>query len=77
MIDDVKRRFCVRSTEQRIQLLELVCEITREDRDDLINRWSAEYVIAVLESDQTENVYVDRSIQQVRKVFGQVSDIHS
>jgi|LWDU01.1.fsa_nt_gi hypothetical protein len=71
MIDDVKRRFCVRSTEQRIQLLELVCEITREDRDDLINKWLSQYIIEVLESDQTENVYDDRSIQQVKKVFGQ------
>ncbi len=71
MIDDVKRRFCVRSTEQRIQLLELVCEITREDRDDLINKWLSQYIIEVLESDQTENVYDDRSIQQVKRVFGQ------
>ena len=71
MIDDVKRRFCVRSTEQRIQLLELVCEITRDDRDDLINKWLSQYIIEVLESDQTENVYDDRSIQQVKRVFGQ------
>ncbi len=71
MIDDVKRRFCVRSTEQRIQLLELVCEITREDRDDLINKWLSQYIIEVLESDQTENVYDDRSIQQVKRLFGQ------
>jgi len=71
MIDDVKRRFCVRSTEQRIQLLELVCEITREDRDDLINKWLSQYIIEVLKSDQTENVYDDRSIQQVKRVFGQ------
>ena len=71
MIDDVKRRFCVRSTEQRIQLLELVCEITREDRDDLINKWLSQYIIEVLKSDQTENVYDARSIQQVKRVFGQ------
>jgi len=52
IVEDTKRRFCVTSTERRIELLQLVCDAVGEDRDELIREWSLKYIIETLESDK-------------------------
>ncbi len=66
---DIKRKFCVSSTEQRIHLFRLVCDVTGEDRDAVINEMSLRYIIDTLESDKTKFIYDDKSIHYIKKVF--------
>ena len=70
IVEDTKRRFCVTSTERRIELLQLVCDAVGEDRDELIREWSLKYIIETLESDKTSFIYDEQTINEVRSVFG-------
>ena len=70
IVEDTKRRFCVTSTERRIELLQLVCDAVGEDRDELIREWSLKYIIETLESDKTSFIYDERSIRHIQSIFG-------
>jgi len=70
IVEDTKRRFCVISTERRIELLQLVCDVVGEDRDELIREWSLKYIIETLESDKVSIIFDDQTINEVRSVFG-------
>ena len=70
IVEDPKRRFCVSSTERRIELLQLVCDAMGEDRDELIREWSLKYIIETLESDKVSISFDDQTINEVRSVYG-------
>jgi len=70
IVEDTKRRFCVTSTERRIELLQLVCDVVGEDRDELIREWSLKYIIETLESDKVSLIFDSKTINEVRSVFG-------
>ena len=70
ILEDTKRRFCVSSTERRIELLQLVCDAVGEDRDELIREWSLKYIIETLESDKVSLIFDSKTINEVRSVYG-------
>jgi len=70
IVEDTKRRFCVISTERRIELLQLVCDAVGEDRDELIREWSLKYIIETLESDKVSLIFDSKTINEVRSRCG-------
>jgi hypothetical protein len=67
---DIKRKFCVSSSENRIELFQRVLEVTEDDRDTLIQSWVLRYILETLQSDRTHHIYDDDLLLRIKKVFG-------
>ena len=67
---DIKRKFCVSSSENRIELFQRVLDVTEDDRDTLIQSWVLRYIIETLQSDRTHHIYDDDLLLRIKNVFG-------
>ena len=66
---DKNRKFCVSSTERRIELLQAVCDVTGDDRDTVINAQVYSYILETLKSDRIHHIYNDADFLRIKKVF--------
>ncbi len=66
---DKNRKFCVSSTERRIELLQAVCDVVGDERDAVINAWVLRYILETLKSDRIHHIYNDADFLRIKKVF--------
>jgi hypothetical protein len=69
IITDRNRKFCVSSTERRIELFQAVCDVTGDDRDSVINAQVYSYILETLKSDRIHHIYNDADFLRIKKVF--------
>ena len=69
VVMDKNRKFCVSSTERRIELLQAVCDVVGDERDAVINAWVLRYILETLKSDRIHHIYNDADFLRIKKVF--------
>ena len=63
------RRFCIKSNDDCIALMDAVAEIGGEDRHQLFHRLLKDHVISTMKSDMTSMVFSDDVLHRVHQVF--------
>ena len=64
-----ERRFCIRSTDDRIAMMDAVAEINNEDRHEMVQRLIKSEILSILRSDVTQVIPTQPLIQMVEDIF--------